>query len=196
MRLRPLNTIAPGRLETPNVSSWCAGAPTRACGSVTPLRIGARSPTVAAVSEKNTIATNVSTSGMRFSWTSPNFWNMARRRPSRSARARSLCISASSGIVRRDLHRARGAGQRDLRQIGALDALENVHDVVVGDVVVGHDHRRVVIGELCFDLLERRLERVERCGTESRDVLRERRSSTVGVLDTNETLLDADGENQ
>ena len=61
------NVISAGLLAIPRVISCAEGAPTLLCGSETPVTVGVMSPKVCVVREKNTIETNVSTSGTRLS---------------------------------------------------------------------------------------------------------------------------------
>src|SRR5688572_11041606 len=124
----------------PTVSSCSAVSPTRESGSVTPGITGICSPTVAVASEKNTIATNVSTSGTRLSSVIRNFANCAVRRASRAARALVISAMILPRRSRRDLPACAGA-QRYAGVIRHPQALEHLHDGVVVDLIRGnHEH--------------------------------------------------------
>src|SRR5262245_51016692 len=118
----------------PMVFCCSVGDPTFVSGNDTPVITGISSPTVAVVSAKNTIETNVSTSGMRFSCTSRNLPNCAERRASRMDRARgdvAILVPPPCPRRRRDLCRSLSAADGDPRELRQLDALEHVHDVFV-----------------------------------------------------------------
>src|SRR5664279_3924934 len=123
---------------TPSVSSCSALLPTDASGSRTPGATGASSPTVALVSAKNTIDTNVSTSGTRLSSVIRNFANCAARRWARASRPRAAMLCSRRGRA------ARTGAQRDAGEARQLEPLEHVHDVVVAHVVV-RDHGDIAV---------------------------------------------------
>src|SRR5665213_4173691 len=111
----------------PSVSCESATAPTLVVGSRTPGTTGESSPTVAVVSAKNTIDTNVSTSGIRFSSVSLNFENCAARRALRASRARLiLCARRGAARLRRE---------RDPGEVRELQPLEHVDEVRVAHLV-------------------------------------------------------------
>src|SRR3954471_20590042 len=124
--VRPLSVICAGLLATPSVSCCSVGVPTLDSGSVAPLITGTSSPTVAVVNAKNTIETNVSTSGTRLSCTRRNFANCALRRDSRIARAREVAGISHPPGGGGDLRGPLTIGERDAAEARRFDAFHHV----------------------------------------------------------------------
>src|SRR5687768_3142377 len=154
----------------PTVSSCSAVSPTRESGSVTPGITGICSPTVAVASEKNTMATNVSTSGTRLSSVIRNFADCAVRRASRAARALVISAMILPRRSRCDLPASAGS-QRNAGIVRHPQALEDLHDGVVVDLV-RWDHEHIgILRVLRPDLRHHGLELVHRVLVLTADVL-------------------------
>src|ERR1035437_9352241 len=184
----------------PKVSCESAVVPTFACGSWTPGTTGASSPTVVVVSEKNTIDTNVSTSGTRFSWVMPNFAKCRERRSRRCSAARLMERPSAYGAdhapgsrrPRRCLPRA--GAERDAAVVRTLQPFEHVNDHLVVHPV-GREHEHVAILRILLtDRGHLRLEIIERAALDPRDALVE--APTRAVLDLDLVLGDPHHEQE